>query len=61
MEKGTYKILRKNIPNVRLHSLSGQYWYDYFENLIPWSGSTTLPPETGDVVYNVRKCSCGVL
>lgn len=53
MDKSTYKILRKNIPNVRLHSLSGQYWYDYFGNWIPWSGSTTLPPETGDVVYNV--------
>lgn len=53
MEKNTYKILRKNIPNVRLHSLSGQFWYDYFGNWIPWSGDTTLPPSIGDVVYNV--------
>lgn len=51
--KNSYKILRKNIPNVRLHSLSGQFWYDYFGNWVPWSGSTTLPPSTGDVVYNV--------
>jgi hypothetical protein len=53
MEKNAYKILRKNIPNVRLHSLSGQYWYDYFGNWVPWSGDTTLPPQIGYVVYNV--------
>ena len=54
MEKNSYKILKKNIPNVRLHSLSGQYWYDYFGNWIPWSGDTTLVPSVGYVVYNVE-------
>lgn len=53
MEKNTYKILRKNVPNVRLHSLSGQFWYDYFGNWVPWSENITLSPEIGYVVYNV--------
>jgi len=53
MTKNTYKILRKNIPNIKLHSLTGQYWYDYLNNLVPWSNSTTLPPSNGDIVYNV--------
>ena len=53
MEKNPYKILRKNIPHVRLHSLTGQYWYDYFGNWVPWSDSSTYPPSVNDIVYNV--------
>lgn len=53
MKKELYQILRKNIPNVELVSLTAQYWYDSNHNLIPWSGSTGLMPQDGDVVYNV--------
>jgi hypothetical protein len=53
MEKNTYKLLKKNIPKIKLHSLSGQYWYDNLGVLIPWSGSTNLPPSNGDMVYNI--------
>jgi len=53
MEKNRYKLLKKNIPKLKLHSLTGRYWYDYFNNLIPWSESTNLPPSNGDIVYNI--------
>lgn len=53
MEKNSYKLLRKNIPKIKLHSLTGQYWYDNFDNLIPWTDSINLSPSNGDLVYNM--------
>ena len=53
MEKNSYKLLRKNIPKIKLHSLTGQYWYDNFDNLVPWTDSINLPPSNGDLVYNM--------
>ena len=51
MEKNKYEILRKNIQNVELVSLTSHNWYDYDHNLVPWDEYTT--PKTGDTVYNV--------
>jgi hypothetical protein len=53
MEKNTYKILKNQIPKVKLHSLTGQYWFDSFGNLFPWSGGTNLSPEIDSIYYNV--------
>lgn len=51
-EKNSYQILRKNIISVKLDSLTEQYWYDSNGNKIYWSGSTTLTPSNGFVIYN---------
>jgi len=51
-EKNSYQILRKNIQSVKLDSLTEQYWYDSDGDKIYWSGSTTLPPSNGYVIYN---------
>jgi uncharacterized delta-60 repeat protein len=53
MEKIKYEILKKEIPNVELVSLTGQTWYDYDRNLIDWSGSVYIGPNQGDIYYNV--------
>jgi hypothetical protein len=53
MEKNYYQILRNRIPNVKLYSLTEEYWYDSSDNLIPWSGGTGLYPEIGQIVFNV--------
>lgn len=55
MEKDRYEILRKNIPNIELVSLTSQNWYDYNHELFPWSGSTGtyIGPSDGDIVENV--------
>ncbi len=48
-----YEILRKNIPNVKLYSNDGPYWYNSLGSLISWSESQYLDPLDGFVVYNV--------
>jgi hypothetical protein len=53
MEKNYYQILKPRIPNVKLYSLTEEYWYDSFGNLIPWSGGTGLYPQTGQIIFNV--------
>jgi hypothetical protein len=54
MEKIEYKILQKNILRLKLVSLTSQNWYDYNDNLIPWSGYTGLTPNDGDIVFNTN-------
>jgi hypothetical protein len=58
MKKNEYTILKRNIPNVQLHSVTGSYWYDNQNNLIPWSNDsgflpTGYTPYSGYVVNNV--------
>jgi hypothetical protein len=58
MKRNEYTILTRQIPNVHLHSVSGSFWFDNQNNLIPWSGNTGfLPtgytPYSGYVVNNV--------
>lgn len=53
MKKNSYQILKKNIPQVKLVSLTGQTWYDYDDQLVNWSGSVYVGPNQNDVVYNV--------
>ena len=48
-----YEILRKNIPNVKLYSNDGPYWYNSLGSLISWSESQYLDPLDGFIVYNV--------
>jgi hypothetical protein len=51
-----YSIKRKDIPQVKLVSLTGRAWYDSKDNLIYWTGdtgNTFIGPSTGDTVFNV--------
>lgn len=53
MEKNRYEILKKNIPEVKLVSLTSQNWYDYNDILTPWSGSIYNGPNINEIYYNV--------
>jgi hypothetical protein len=58
MKKDRYEILRKNIQQVELASLTGQTWLDSYGSLVPWSGSNHsgsvyIGPEINDIVDNV--------
>jgi hypothetical protein len=58
MKKNEYKILKRGIPDVHLHSVTGSYWFDNQNNIVPWSENTGyLPtgytPYSGYVVNNV--------
>ena len=62
MEKNEYTILKRVIPNVNLHSLTDQYWFDTeINDWEPWvSGSNPpvripgLTPITGSIVHDIR-------
>lgn len=51
--KKQYKLLRKNIPTVKLISSSSQNWLDSNGNEIPWSGSMYIGPSIDDIFYNL--------
>ena len=58
MKKNEYTILKRQIPDVHLHSLTGSFWYDNQNNLKPWSDDpgflpTGFTPYSGYVVNNV--------
>lgn len=58
MKRNEYTILKRQIPDVHLHSVTGSYWFDNQNNLVPWFGNTGyLPtgytPYSGYVVNNV--------
>lgn len=58
MKKYNYEILRKNVPSVKLVSLTGQTWYDSNDNIVTWSGSfhsgsVYIGPNQSDIVYNI--------
>jgi hypothetical protein len=47
MKKNEYTILKRQIPDVNLHSLTGQYWFEYTNQWLPWvSGSLRIPGMT---------------
>jgi hypothetical protein len=52
-----YEILRKSIPNIKLHSEDGPYWYNSFGSLIKWSSEKYLDPLDGFIVYNISGSS----
>ena len=58
MKRNEYTLLKRQIPDVNLHSLTGQYWFDYTNDWSPWvSGSLRIPgmtPSTGSLVHDVR-------
>jgi hypothetical protein len=47
-----YEIRRKNIPKIKIFSVNGAFWYDFFGNLIPWSNGDYLGPNEGFIVFN---------
>jgi hypothetical protein len=58
MKRNEYTLLKRQIPDVNLHSLTGQYWFDYTNDWLPWvSGSVRVPgmtPSIGTLVHDVR-------
>ena len=50
MERLNFEILQKQIPVVKIPSLTGMTWFDPNEDVVPWSEFNT--PQSGDVVYN---------
>ena len=59
MKRNEYTILKRQIPDVNLHSLTGQYWFDFSNAWVPWSGDTSMVPssnETGSLhlVHDVK-------
>lgn len=55
MNKVKYKILKKNIPEVKLVSLFDRYWYDYLDQKIPWLDGEIIFPKNDDIVYNINE------
>jgi hypothetical protein len=53
MKRNTYQILKKNIHDVNLYSLTEKFWIDALNNLVSWSGQTGLEPDIGTIVRNV--------
>ena len=58
MNRIEHTILKRNIPDVFLHSEDGQFWFDFTQQWVPWvSGSERVPgmtPDTGSIVHDVR-------
>ena len=58
MKRNEYTLLKRQIPDVNLHSLTGQYWFEYSNQWLSWvTGSIRIPgmtPETGSLVHDIR-------
>jgi hypothetical protein len=59
MKRNEHTILKRNIPDVNLHSLTGQYWFETESN--SWeswvSGSISIPgmkPDVETLVHDIR-------
>ena len=47
MKRNKYTLLKREIPDVNLYSLTGQYWFEYSNQWVPWvSGSLRIPGMT---------------
>lgn len=47
MKRNDYTLIKRQIPDVNLHSLTGQYWFEYTNQWLPWvSGSVVIPGMT---------------
>jgi hypothetical protein len=54
MKRNEYTLLKRQIPDVNLHSLTGQYWFDFTNSWVPWNSGSGMIPETGSLVNDVR-------
>ncbi len=54
MKRNEYTLLKRQIPDVNLHSLTGQYWFDFTNTWVSWSSGSGMIPETGSLVRDVR-------
>ena len=54
MKRNEYTLLKRQIPEVNLHSLTGQYWFDFTNSWVPWNSGSGMIPETGSLVHDVR-------
>lgn len=54
MKRNEYTLLKREIPDVNLHSLTGQYWFDFTNTWVSWSSGSGMIPETGSLVRDVR-------
>lgn len=54
MKRNEYTLLKRQIPDVNLHSLTGQYWFDFTNTWVSWSSGSGMIPETGSLVHDVR-------
>ena len=54
MKRNEYTLLKRQIPDVNLHSLTGQYWFDFTNAWVPWNSGSGMIPETGSIVHDVR-------
>jgi hypothetical protein len=54
MKRNEYTLLKRQIPEVNLHSLTGQYWFDFTNSWVPWNSGSGMIPETGSLVNDVR-------
>jgi hypothetical protein len=54
MKRNEYTLLKRQIPDVNLHSLTGKYWFDFTNTWVPWSSGSGMIPETESLVRDVR-------
>lgn len=54
MKRNEYTLLKRQIPDVNLHSLTGQYWFDFTNSWVPWNSGSGMIPETGSLVNDVK-------
>jgi hypothetical protein len=54
MKRNEYTLLKRQIPDVNLHSLTGKYWFDFTNTWVSWSSGSGMIPETGSLVRDVR-------
>jgi hypothetical protein len=54
MKRNEYTLLKRQIPDVNLHSLTGQYWFDFTNSWVPWNSGSGMIPETGSLVHDIR-------
>jgi hypothetical protein len=54
MKRNEYTLLKREIPDVNLHSLTGQYWFDFTNTWVSWNSGSGMIPETGSLVRDVR-------
>jgi hypothetical protein len=54
MKRNEYTLLKRQIPDVNLHSLTGNYWFDFTNTWVSWSSGSGMIPETGSLVRDVR-------
>ena len=54
MKRNEYTLLKRQIPDVNLHSLTGKYWFDFTNTWVSWSSGSGMIPETGSLVRDIR-------